>query len=282
MLPQNVTGIPIINQIIQVFEPRKIAFVIIVLIGTWVAAKLFSKIIKTTLSRWVPADIGRAINRTVYYTIWIIGVMIILQYLFKLSLGSLLVAGGFTGIVLGLAAQTVLSNLFSGLFMYFDRPLKVGDSVEIPEYNVSGVVTDIHVISTRLRTWDGLYLRIPNDKLFGATIKNLMNNPARRIEFDIGISYSSDIEKARQIMLEAAERHPFALAEPPPDVYVKEYGNSAVILKYRVWAPSTVWWEVRTSLLEYIKKRFDEEGIEIPFPQVVNWFRSPLKIVMES
>jgi small-conductance mechanosensitive channel len=190
-----------------------------------------------------------------------------------------LVAGGLTGIVVGLAAQTVLSNLFSGLFMYFDRPLRVGDSIELPEYNVSGVVTDIHVISTRIRTWDGLYVRIPNDKIFTATIKNLMANAARRIEFDIGISYSSDIEKARKIMLEAAHNHPFALAEPPPDVFVKEYGDSAVILSYRVWAPTSVWWGVRTQLLEVIKKRFDEEGIEIPFPQVVNWFRGPLRIV---
>jgi small-conductance mechanosensitive channel len=282
IIPANITSIPLLMEIKNVFEPSKIVFVIVVIVGTWITAKIFNKLLKSTLSRWMPSDIAKAIIRTVYYTIWGIGIVILLQGLLHISLGNLLVAGGLTGIVVGLAAQTVLSNLFSGLFMYFDRPLRVGDSVELPEFNVSGVVTDIHVISTRIRTWDGLYVRIPNDKLFSTTIKNLMANVARRIEFDIGISYSSDIEKARKIMLDAAHNHPFALAEPPPDVFVKEYGNSAVILSYRVWAPSSVWWSVRTQLLEVIKKRFDEEGIEIPCPQVVNWFRGPLHIVKKE
>ncbi len=282
MATENITSLPIFEEIKTMLEPEKVVFVVVALFITWFVARFFKKLFSAMLIRWMPEDIARAVVRTIYYTIWFLGILVILQELFNITLGSLLVAGGITGIVVGLAAQTVLSNMFSGIFMYFDRPLKVGDSIELPEFGISGVVTDIHVISTRIRTWDGLYVRIPNEKLFNTTIRNLKANVARRIEYEIGISYSSDIQKAREIILEVAHKHPYALEEPSPEVFVKEYGSSSINLSVRVWAPSAVWWDVRTSLLEEIKKRFDEEGIEIPFPQVVNWFKEPLKIIREE
>ena len=221
---------------------------------------------------------AKALIRAAYYGIWTLGMIVIIQDVFNVSLSSLIVAGGVAGIVIGFASQTVFSNFLSGLFLYFDRPLKVGDAVELPDQGVSGVVSDIHVMSTRIRTWDGISVRIPNEKLFNSTIKNIYANVARRVEYKIGISYSSDVEKAKKIIIEEAEKHPYALSEPAPFVFLEEYGDNALILSARIWAPTQKWFDVKTSLLERIKKRFDEEGIEIPFPQVVNWFPEPLKI----
>lgn len=264
------------------FDPQKILFILIVLAATAVAATIIRNILQRTLPRWLPTDISRALIRLFYYGTWTLGIIIILQDAFDIPLGSLLVAGGLAGIVIGFASQTVVSNLLSGIFIYFDRPLKVGDAIELPDQGISGVVTDINIMSTRIRTWDGLNLRIPNEKLFNSVIKNIYGTVARRVEYRIGISYSSDIEKAKQIIKEAAHRHPYALAEPEPFVFVEEYGDSAIILNARVWAPTRKWFDVKTSLLEEIKKRFDEEGIEIPFPQVVNWFPEPLQVIKKD
>ncbi len=281
-LSENATSIEsIIRNISMHIEPVKILYLLVIIIGTWLIAGFFRKLLRRTLPRWMPMDIALAVTRTVYYTIWFLGIASILQYVFNIKLGSLLVAGGIAGIVLGFASQTVISNLLSGIFIYFDRPFKVGDAVDLPGQGISGVVTDIHIMSTRIRTWDGVYVRIPNQQLFNSVIKNLLVNAARRIEFKVGISYSSDIDKARRIMLEVADKHPFVLAEPEPEVFVEEYGSSSVNLSFRVWAPSSKWFDVRKALLEEIKKRFDEEGIEIPFTQVVNWFREPLTIRIE-
>ncbi len=277
---ENTTSLAsLVQSITSHIEPVRILYLIIILLATWIIARSLKNLLKRTLPKWMPTDIALAITRAVYYTIWFLGIAIVLQDVFDIKLGSLLVAGGIAGIVLGFASQTVVSNFLSGIFLYFDRPLKVGDAIEIPEQGISGVVTDIHIMSTRIRTWDGVYVRIPNEQLFKTVIKNLLQNVARRVEFKIGISYSSDIEKAKRIILEVAEKHPYALAEPEPEVFVEEYGSSSINLSFRVWAPSSKWFDVRKSLLEEIKKRFDEEGIEIPFPQVVNWFREPLKII---
>ncbi len=259
-------------------EPTQILFIIIILVVTGFIASLIKNILARTLPRWLPLDVAKALIRAAYYGIWTLGMIVIIQDVFNVSLSSLIVAGGVAGIVIGFASQTVFSNFLSGLFLYFDRPLKVGDAVELPDQGVSGVVSDIHVMSTRIRTWDGISVRIPNEKLFNSTIKNIYANVARRVEYKIGISYSSDVEKAKKIIIEEAEKHPYALSEPAPFVFLEEYGDNALILSARIWAPTQKWFDVKTSLLERIKKRFDEEGIEIPFPQVVNWFPEPLKI----
>jgi len=195
------------------------------------------------------------------------------------KLSALLAAVGITGIVLGFAAQTVVSNFISGVFMYFDRPLQIGDAVKVGD--VGGVVEDLRILSTRIRSWDGTLIRIPNEKLFNSNIVNLMRYPARRVEVSVGISYDSDVEKAIEIIKKTLDDIPFVLAEPEPTVYVDSLGDSAVILSVRAWAPSEKWFNVRTEVVKRIKEALEEEGIEIPFPQRVNWFAKELRVKLE-
>lgn len=199
---------------------------------------------------------------------------------FSGKLSTLLAAAGITGIVLGFSAQTVVSNFISGIFMYFDKPLKIGDPVEVAGY--SGIVHDIRILSTRIRTWDGLLVRIPNEKLFNSEIKNLQKYPARRVDIIVGIAYKEDAQKAIDVIKKTLDEMPYVLAEPEPMVFVDKLGASSVDIAVRAWAPSEKWFEVRWRIVQRVKKALDEAGIEIPFPQRVNWFAEELKVKVEK
>jgi len=201
------------------------------------------------------------------------------------KLTTVLAAAGITGIVLGFSAQTVIANFISGIFMYFDKPLRLGDAVRIGDYE--GIVEDIRILSTRIRLWDGTLVRIPNEKLFNSEIINLQKYPARRAELNVGIAYREDAERAIEVIRKVLEEEPYILAEPEPRVYVNELGDSSVNLKIWVWIPSDLWvgqnmMRSKYGLLRKIKEALDREGIEIPFPQRVNWFAEELRVKLEK
>ena len=203
------------------------------------------------------------------------------------ELSTLLAAAGITGIVLGFASQAVISNFISGIFMYFDKPLQVGDAVRIPESEIEGIVEDIHILSTRIRQWDGTLVRIPNASLFNSNIVNLQRYPVRRTTIVVGISYRSDVQKAIDVILRVLDEEPYVLAKPEPRVYVDELGDSSVNLKIWAWVPSTLWigqnlLRSKFLLLQKIKEALEAEGIEIPFPQRVNWFADELRVRIEN
>jgi len=206
------------------------------------------------------------------------------------ELSALLAAAGITGIILGFSAQTVVSNFVSGVFMYFDKPLQIGDPVRLRDASgtvVEGIVEDIRIMSTRIRQWDGTLLRIPNDKLFNSEIVNLQKYPARRTTIEIGIAYSADAERAIEIIERVLEEEPYVLAIPAPRVYVDRLEDSAVIIRIWAWAPSSLWigenlLRSKYHLLQRIKGALDEAGVEIPFPQRVNWFANELRVRVEE
>ncbi|WP_297478918.1 mechanosensitive ion channel domain-containing protein [Thermococcus sp.] len=196
------------------------------------------------------------------------------------ELGALLAAAGITGIVLGFSSRTVVSNFVSGIFMYFDKPLQIGDAVQVGD--VQGIVEDIRILSTRIRTWDGTLVRIPNETLFNSNIVNLKRYPVRRVDVQVGIAYAEDAQRAIEVIKKTLDEMPLVLAEPEPRVYVEDLGDSAVILRVWAWAPSEKWFDVRTEIVRRIKEALDREGIEIPFPQRVNWFANELKVKLEG
>ncbi|HQP71992.1 MAG TPA: mechanosensitive ion channel family protein, partial [Methanoculleus sp.] len=198
----------------------------------------------------------------------------------NVDLSGLLVAGGIAGIVIGFASQSVISNLISGLFLMFERPIRIGDNINVSD--VTGSVEDIRVLSTVIKTFDGIYIRIPNEKVFTSNITNYVHNVARRFAYLISIRYQDDADLAIRIAKEVIETHPFALRNPSPSVFVDNLGDNGVNLKVYIWAPARNWWEVRTDLLWKIKKALEENGIEIPFPQRTVWFPERLEVEQRS
>jgi small-conductance mechanosensitive channel len=257
----NITGFDLLNNVV---------FLIIVILIARVVVIYLRRYLKDRMSR----DILEIVIKVIYYSIIVIAVLFVLRHL-GIQLSGLLVAGGIIGIVIGFATQSIVGNLVSGLFLMIERPIKIGDQVNID--GISGYVEDIHTISTIIRTYGGLYVRIPNEKVFTNTITNYVANTARRFEYVVGIRYSDDADKAIEIIKDLIEEHPLALKDPSPKVYVDNLGDNAINIFVRIWAPPTEWFDLKMEMLWKIKKALEENGIEIPFPQRTVWFANELR-----
>jgi len=251
-----------------------VLFLVTIIIAV-IIAKIAALYIRKALHERVPKNDLELFIKVVYFVIVIIGLMAALPYLPVADLTGLLVAGGVIGIVIGFASQSVFSNLISGLFLIVERPIRIGDNVSVAD--VMGTVEDIHVISTIIRTYDGIFMRIPNEKVFTSVITNYVTHVARRFEYRVGIRYQDDADRAMRVIRDVINGHPYALHSPGPSVFVDALGDNAVIICVRIWAPSPVWWEVRTELLWKIKAALEENGMGIPFPQRTVWFPGELR-----
>jgi len=229
---------------------------------------LFSRILTLYLRRSLKDKVSKDVSETVlkilYYGILII-VFISALPLIGLNPSALLVAGGVTGIILGFASQNIVGNLVSGFFLMVERPIKIGDQVQIND--VSGYVTDIRIISTHIRTFEGLLVRIPNQQVFTTNITNIVGHPVRRFEYTIRIRYSDDANAAIFLIKDLIDKEPFALLNPSPSVFVNDLGESSVNISVRIWAPVNEWFGIKTRILWNIKQTLEENGIEIPLPQ---------------
>jgi small-conductance mechanosensitive channel len=210
-----------------------------------------------------------------YYGLITLAIVAFIFPLIGIDRSGLLVTGGVLGIVIGFASQSIVGNLISGFFLVVERPIKIGDQINID--NNTGFVEDINIFSTIIRTYDGLYMRIPNQTVFTSNITNYVANVARRFEYTVGIRYSDDAGEAIRIIREIIDNEPFALVNPSPSIFVDTLGDNSVNIIVRIWAPITDWFEMKTRLLWVIKKTLEKHGMEIPFPQRTLWFPAELK-----
>ncbi|HIQ50265.1 MAG TPA: mechanosensitive ion channel family protein [Nanoarchaeota archaeon] len=256
------------------FTIKDLLISIVTLFLAIVIAKIITVNLKRALKEKMAKEHLEILGKIVYYGIILIAVISVLHKL-GITMTGLLVAGGVVGIAIGFAAKSVIGNFISGIFLMIERPIKIGDQVNIDNY--SGFVEDIHILSTIIRTYDGLYVRIPNETVFTSAITNYVAHVARRFEYVIGIRYQDDAEKAIEIINKILDMHPFVLKNPAPQIFVENLGDSSVNIVVRIWAPTKVWYSVKTELLWKIKKELEANGIEIPFPQRVVWFANELK-----
>ncbi|WP_267163683.1 mechanosensitive ion channel family protein [Halovenus salina] len=182
-------------------------------------------------------------------------------------LRSLATIAAAATLAIGFALQNVIQNFVSGIFIFADRPFRIGDWIEWDDN--AGVVEDISLRVTRVRTFDNELLTVPNSQLTDNVIKNPVANEQLRLKFDFGIGYDDDIDTATEIIVEEAENHDDILDEPAPSVRLVELGDSDVALQARVWIanPSrSDFVATRGEYVQAVKERFDEEGINIPYP----------------
>lgn len=179
---------------------------------------------------------------------------------------SLVALIGAAGIAIGLALKDSLSNFASGVMLILFRPFNLGDSMQIN--GIEGTVDQITIFSTRLKTGDNKVVIIPNSSVYGNTLINFSRETNRRIDLMVGISYESDLLKAKRILREILDSNDKVLPEPVARIAVSELADSSVNLVVRPWVRTPDYWDVRFDLLEKIKLRFDDEGIDIPYPQM--------------
>ncbi|MFY9800658.1 MAG: mechanosensitive ion channel family protein, partial [Methanoregula sp.] len=196
-----------------------------------VIANITGAYIKKSLSDRIRQDEMVKIVKITQAAIILFGIFISLPS-FNVNVGELLLIGGTAGIIIGFASQRLVTNIGSGIFLIIERPVKIGDTVKIG--NTAGTIEDIRILSTTIKTYEGIYIRIPNETVFNSEITNYVANVARRFEYRMAIRYSDDADQAIRIIYELLEAHPFVLKNPPPSVYVDELGDNGVILMVRI------------------------------------------------
>jgi len=228
-----------------------------------VLARVISSAIARALRRRLKADEPKLIKRLSFYVLFALVVTTTLHQL-GFRVGVLLGAAGVLTVAIGFAAQTSVSNLICGLFLVAERPFVVGDQLEIE--GTVGMVLSIDLLSTKLRTFDNLMVRVPNETMIKTTVVNRTRFPIRRLDVQVGVAYKEDTERVRELLFEVADRNPLCLDEPKPLFIYLGYGNSALELQFSVWAKRENFLSLRNTIHEEIKVAFDDNGIEIPFP----------------
>ena len=252
-----------------------LGMLIYTVVGTWLIfflSKVISRrVIEKLLNRYgKDKGVSHAVGSIFRYVFLFVGLVIVVQST-GVDLSALTVLAGALGVGIGFGLQSITSNFISGIIILFERPIKVGDRVELPELdNLAGDVVNISARSTTIITNDNIAILIPNSKFVSDTVINWSYNDANvRFKIPVGVSYKEDPEVIREILLEVARKHPGVLKKPESDVLFDEYAESSLNFTLRVFtsdftrAPHVL----RSQLYFEIFKEFKKQGIEIPYPQ---------------
>jgi small conductance mechanosensitive channel len=186
---------------------------------------------------------------------------------FGVQTASIVAVLGAAGFAIGFALQGSLANFAAGVLLLVFRPFRVGDLIEVA--GILGIVKEIHIFNTEVATLDNVKIIVPNGKIFGDVIKNISGYDTRRVDLVFGIGYGSSISKAYEVIQEELKKDQRVFSEPAPQIAVSELADSSVNFVVRPWVKNDDYWDVRFDLTRKIKEKFDDSGIDIPFPQRV-------------
>ncbi len=237
--------------------------VTLVVIGL-VVARLVSRVGTRILAARLEPQQLLLLRRGLYYGLTALFLVAALHQL-GFNLGVLLGAAGVLSVAIGFASQTSASNLISGLFLIGEKPFAIGDVIQIE--GTTGEVLAIDLLSVKLRTFDNRFVRIPNENVIKSEVATLTRFPIRRIDLAIGVAYREDLERVRSVLMAVADRNHRCMDEPKPVLFFKGFGDSSVDLQFSVWVTRANYMELKNSLPIEIKRAFEDQGIEIPFPQ---------------
>lgn len=219
------------------------------------------------------AMMKRGVEKTVYtvtYSFIRKGLKFVLLIIFlgfigveTAAIGSIIAS---IGVAIGLAVQGSLSNFAGGLIIYTMRPFKIGDYIEAQGH--SGTVEDIHLFYTYIVTPDNKLVLLPNGALSNDSIVNYSAKPLRRLDLTFSISYNEDFARAEKVLQEICQSNEKILDEPKPLIKVSAHGDSSINIVVKAWVNNSDYWEVNYAMMEEVKRRFDEEKIEIPYNQL--------------
>ncbi len=240
----------------------RIVFILIIGISS---IQLIAFMLRRSLRKQLSRQRMMLITRTIIYTGYTGLVLIVIKEL-NYDLTALFGAAGVVGIVIGVASQTSIGNIISGLFLVGEKSFEIGDVVRIGDK--SGTVYSIDLLSIKIKTFDNLLIRIPNQSVISSELTNVTRFPIRRLDFQISVAYKEDLRKVKTVLENVARNNPLCLEEPEPYILFQTFGDSAINITFGVWFEKTNYTAVKNSVFIEIKEAFDREGIEIPFPHV--------------
>lgn len=246
-------------------EPDQVVRVILLIaIGLPLLGLLRGQIRKIITEKY-SAHYAMLIAKSFFYVGFAILFILVLHEL-GFSLGPLLGAAGILGVAIGFASQTSVSNIISGFFLIGEKAFIVGDIITVN--NTTGVVLSIDTMSVKLRAFDNHMVRIPNEMMLKSQVTNITRYPIRRASIKLSVAYKEDLEKVRSIIIDVVDKNKFALQEPACMVHFDSFASSSIDMNLRVWCQKQHFVDMTTSLNFEIKRRFDHEGIEIPYPHL--------------
>jgi small-conductance mechanosensitive channel len=247
----------------------------IILAMAYTLGKVVAVYLKKRYSHQIKKDRLNLLTLLVRIIIFMIGFFIAAPAVFETSMLflGLIIAGIIVAIAF--SSAKILTDFVAGIALFYDHPIRTGDFVEIGAN--SGTVEEIRLLSTVLRTENGVYVRIPNDEIYTTNVNNYYANAARRYDYSVGIRYEDDVDKTVEVLEHLFESYPQVLKNPPPEVFVSSFDSSSVEVRFRIWLPSK--WvntidgaSFKTRILQDVKKTLESNGIQIAFPQQVIWF----------
>lgn len=253
----------VVNKLVSII-PKLIIAAVIVIAGLWLSRLISNLVVKGLKLRDVDASVYMFVKRIVSIFIKITFFLFALSLFFNIN--SFLAAIGAAGITAGIGLQDSVAQFASGIQILLNHPFKAGDYIEVAGH--AGFVEEIRFMNTVITTADNKRVIIPNSHLTTNEIVNFSAEDKRRIDLSFSISYSDDIEKARQVILSVAKETNGVLSDPEPAVYVNSHEASCVELLARVWSTVDGYWDVYFAMQENVKIAFDKAGINIPFNQL--------------
>ena len=234
-------------------------------------AVVLRRLLVRTVDREASSHLGRVLGRFLSVVVVGVGLVYALDVV-GVRIGPLLGALGVGGIALAFAAQDILQNLIAGVVLQIRHPFRIGDQIASNDYE--GHVDDINLRTVELTTYDGLTVYLPNAEVLKNPIVNYTRTPVSRTELIVGVAYDTDLERARQVFVEACTATEGVREHPVPEAWVFEFGDSSINVAVRYWHAADIAsrWRVRSAVAISVKRALDEAGMTIPFPQRTLWF----------
>ncbi len=246
----------------------KLVIFVLLIIGFSFLASFVKRMLNNRVLPKFVKDSGLryTLSRMSQYVVVVIGVFISFQFL-GINMTGLAVIFGFLSVGIGFGLQNITSNFISGLIVLFERPISVGDRVSVN--NIEGDIQEINIRSTKVKTLDNISIIVPNSEFVSKDVINFSHgDPTYRLSVDVGVSYSSDLDKVLKALNEVAEESDDVMENPSHDVQLRNFGDSSWDMKLFVWIPDVKKrYNVLNNLNQAIVRKFAEYEIEIPFPQ---------------
>lgn len=256
--------IPNLQAFAALYGLKIIAALVIFVVGRWVARALRNVAKKMMVKGDVDETLISFVGNLTYITLLAFVIIAALNQL-GIQTTSFIAVIGAAGLAIGLALQGSLANFAAGVLMIIFRPFTAGDYIE--GAGVAGVVEEIQIFATQLKTPDNKTIIVPNAKMMGDNITNYSAKDTRRVDMVIGVGYGDDLKKVREILEDILAKDDRILEDPAPTIGVLELGDNSVNFAVRPWVKTEDYWGAYFDVTETVKRRFDEEGISIPYPQ---------------
>jgi len=254
----------ILSQYIIPWGIKIVSAILIYVIGRWVAKIIVNSVVKILARSNVDESLTKFAGNIIGAVLTIFILIAAIEQL-GVDTTSIMAIFAAAGLAVGLALKDSLSNFSAGVMLILFKPFKLGDLVNAG--GSTGVIEEIQIFNTVMRTGDNQEIIIPNSHIYGGSITNISARETRRIDLVIGIGYDDNIGTAKSLIEGIISSNSLILSEPAPTIMVLELGESCIDIAVRPWVKTGDYWGVRAELLQTIKETFDEKGISIPYPQ---------------